>query len=121
MVEYPAIMRHQYNNIQESKSGGLRLLSLDGGGIRGLVLVKLLSALQSASQVSHDAILSSPLLYFYGRRTKSEIITNGEIVSELHFLIRSITSRQGFGSAFFCGSAKIFMRNWIRILGVSGG
>ena len=64
MVEYPAIMRHQYNNIQESKSGGLRLLSLDGGGIRGLVLVKLLSALQSASQVSHDAILSSPLLCF---------------------------------------------------------
>ena len=39
--------------------------------------------------------------YFYGRRTKSEIITNGEIVSELHFLIRSITSKQGFGSAFF--------------------
>ena len=40
-------------------------------------------------------------MFFYGRRTKSEIITNGEIVSELHFLIRSITSRQGFGSAFF--------------------
>jgi len=38
-------------NVKEIRSEDLRILSLDGGGIRGLVLVKLLSALQKVSKV----------------------------------------------------------------------
>ena len=36
---------------QESKKGGLRILALDGGGIKGLVLTKVLAEIQAASKV----------------------------------------------------------------------
>jgi len=39
-------------NVKESIPGGLRILSLDGGGIRGLVLTKILAELQLSSKVN---------------------------------------------------------------------
>jgi len=38
-------------NLEDSKKGGLRVLSLDGGGLRGLILTKVLSAINKASRV----------------------------------------------------------------------
>ena len=38
--------------IQEANKGGLRILALDGGGIKGLVLTKVLAEIQTASKVN---------------------------------------------------------------------